>query len=135
MGQTMKIQAILYNSGPEVEYLLLKRPRERGDYWTPITGHVEKGEKILDALNREVREETGIGDTSYVIDLRVPFSYRQGEEEVEEHCFGVQVDTKEVKLSKEHTEFAWLSYGDAYEKLKWDEHRTALQVLNDMINL
>ena len=135
MGQTVKIQAILYHPGTEVEYLLMKRPEQRGGYWTPITGHVEKGEKLLDALTREVEEETGIGESSYVIDLRVPFKYRAGEDDVEEHCFGVQVDTKEVKVSGEHTAFAWLPYSDAYGRLKWNEHRTALQVLNDMINL
>lgn len=131
----MKIQAILYRSDPDIKYLVMKRPAERGDYWTPITGHVETNEKLLDALAREVEEETGISDFSYIIDLRVPFKYKKGEEEIEEHAFGVQVDTEDIRLSKEHDDYAWLAYDEATGRLKWEEHRRSLRVLNDMINL
>lgn len=135
MADVMKIQAILYRSGDSIEYLLLKRPEERGGYWTPITGHVEKGEQLLDALVREIEEETGITNTTYTIDLRVPFRYRQGDDEVEEHAFAVQVEERDIRLSKEHTEYEWLGYDEAYSRLRWEEHRTCLRVLNDMINL
>ncbi len=135
MAQVMKIMAILYHSGQKVEYLLMRRPPARGDYWTAITGHVEKDEKLLDALSREVMEETGIGEVSYIIDLRVPFRYTKGGDDIEEHSFGVQVDTKEVRLSDEHTTFEWLEYEAALERLKWDQQKNSLQVLNDMINL
>lgn len=135
MSDVMKVQAILYHAGQSVEYLLMKRPADRGDYWTPITGHVEQGEKLLDTLAREIEEETGISDLSYIIDLRVPFRYVQKDKEVEEHAFGVQVDTKEIRLSKEHTEYEWLDYEEAAGRLHWEEHRTSLRVLNDMINL
>lgn len=135
MSQTMKIQAILYRSTPDISYLLMKRPADRGDYWTPITGHVEANEKLLDALAREIEEETGISEFSYIIDLRVPQRFKKGDEEVEEHAFGVQVDTDSIRISKEHSEYAWLSYDEANARLKWDAHKTSLQVLNDMINL
>lgn len=131
----MKIQAILYRSSPDIMYLLMKRPADRGDYWTPITGHVEANEKLLDALGREIEEETGISEFSYIIDLRVPQRFVKGDEEVEEHAFGVQVDTEKIRLSKEHSEYAWLTYDEANARLKWDAHKTSLQVLNDMINL
>ncbi len=134
MAEVMKIQAILYSPGNDVEYLLLKRPEARGGYWTPITGHVEKNEKLLDALAREIAEETGITELTYVIDLRVPFRFEKGGDSFEEHAFGVQVDTKDVRLSGEHTEFAWLTYREASSRLRWEEHRSSLQVLNDMIN-
>ena len=135
MAQIMKIMAILYHSDPNVEYLLMKRPADRGDYWTPITGHVEKNEQLLEALEREILEETGIGELSYIIDLRVPFRYSKDGNDIEEHAFGVQVDTKEIKLSSEHTAFEWVDYETANGRLKWEEQKTSLQVLNDMINL
>ena len=135
MSHTMKIQAILYRSTPDISYLLMKRPADRGDYWTPITGHVEANEKLLDALAREIEEETGISEFSYIIDLRVPQHFKKGGEEVEEHAFGVQVDTDSIRISKEHSEYAWLSNDQANARLKWEAHKTSLQVLNDMINL
>lgn len=133
MTKTTKILAILYSPGATIEYLLLKRPENRDGSWAPVTGHVEKGEQLLDALEREIAEETGIEDTSYTIDLRVPFGYSKGDEEIEEHSFGVQVGTKEVKLSGEHDEFAWLPYEEAARRLKWQEQKTALRILNDMV--
>jgi 8-oxo-dGTP pyrophosphatase MutT (NUDIX family) len=131
----MKIQAWLYYPGEQVKYLLLRRIEDKGGYWTPITGHVEKGEKLLDALYREVEEETGISAPSYVIDLRIPFRFSKDGEEFEEHCFGVQVETQVVRLSSEHSAYEWLDYYRAMERLKWDEHKRSLQALNDMVNM
>lgn len=135
MTKTMKIQAILYSPGANMEYLLLKRPESRDGGWGPLTGHVEKGEQLIDALQREIKEETGIDELAYIIDLRVPFSFKKGEEDIEEHSFGVQVGTREVKLSDEHEEFAWVSFEEAALRIKWPEQKTSLQVLNDMINM
>ncbi|MEM3851990.1 MAG: NUDIX domain-containing protein [Methanomassiliicoccales archaeon] len=132
---TMKIQAWLYRPGKNVSYLLLLRKEERGGYWTPITGHVEKGEKLMDALYREVKEETGIADPEYVIDLRVPYRFAKDGEEFEEHSFGVQVETDSVVLSPEHQSFEWLTYEAALQRLRWNEQKNALQVLHDMIDV
>ncbi len=37
-------------------FLLHRRP----DGWAPLSGHVEPGERLIDALHREVREETAL---------------------------------------------------------------------------
>ncbi|MBX8631506.1 MAG: NUDIX pyrophosphatase [Thermoplasmata archaeon] len=135
MEEVMKIQGILYSPGGRIEYLLLRRPDSRGGVWGPVTGHVEKGERLLDALQREIEEETGISELTYIIDLRVPFRYSKGEQNVEEHSFGVQVNTKDVRLSNEHSAYSWLPYEEAMARLTWPNQKTSLQVLNDMINL
>lgn len=131
----MKIQAWIYRPAEEILYLLLKRREDREGYWTPVTGHVEKGERTLDALYREVQEETGIANLSYVLDLRIPFRFSKNGEEYEEHCFGVQVDTDTVHISNEHSAYEWLDYGSALSRLKWDEHKRTLEVLNDMVSI
>ncbi len=133
MTKTMKIQAILYSPDTALEYLLLKRPGHRDGSWAPLTGHVEKGEQLLDALEREIREETGIEVMAYTIDLRVPYHFSKGDEEIEEHAFGVQTGTREVKLSQEHESFAWLPYEEAMRRLVWPQQKTSLQILNDMV--
>ena len=135
MEEVMKIQGILYSPGGRIEYLLLRRPDSRGGVWGPVTGHVEKGERLLDALQREIEEETGISELAYIIDLRVPFRYSKGEQNIEEHSFGVQVNTKDVRLSNEHSAYSWLPYEEAMVRLTWPNQKTSLQVLNDMINL
>jgi len=52
--------------------LLLKRTRERGGFWQPVTGRIEPGEAPLAAARRELLEETGA-------DVEVaPLGYRHG---------------------------------------------------------
>lgn len=50
------VGAVIYD---ERERLLLHR-RHVGEGWAPISGHVEPGESLSDALHREVWEETGL---------------------------------------------------------------------------
>jgi ADP-ribose pyrophosphatase YjhB (NUDIX family) len=42
----------------DVDRMLLHR-RRFGDRWAPVSGHVEPGELIIEALHRKVREATG----------------------------------------------------------------------------
>jgi len=50
------VAAIIYG---EEGRLLLHR-RRVGDGWAPVSGHVEPGETLTNALHREVLEETGL---------------------------------------------------------------------------
>jgi ADP-ribose pyrophosphatase YjhB (NUDIX family) len=50
------VAAIIYGEGRR---LLLHRRRVGGG-WAPISGHVEPGETLTEALHREILEETGL---------------------------------------------------------------------------
>ena len=41
---------------------------------------------------------------------------------------------KEIKLSKEHDEYKWLSYDEAKKLLKYDSNKSALWELNEKLN-
>jgi len=57
----IQVQGILFRKiSGEIQYLLLKRTLEREGFWQPVTGGIEEGETKIEALKREVREETGI---------------------------------------------------------------------------
>jgi len=57
----VQVQGIVFRETDRgVEYLLLKTTPEREDFWQPVTGGLEEGETEVDALKREVSEETGI---------------------------------------------------------------------------
>ena len=49
---------------------------------------------------------------------------------VTEHSFGVHVQSQEIRLSAEHTEFRWVHYEAAHGLLKWDSNKNALWELD-----
>ena len=86
-------------------------------FWEFPSGKVKFGEKVEDALRREIKEETGydisndsrrmIGISEYVI------------EEAAENRHTVQLNylvdlsvMPQIKLSEEHVNFAWIEAGD-----------------------
>ena len=60
--------------GDGLEYLLLRRLRNRGGVWQGVTGRVEKDEEVSETARRELAEETGL-DSIVLKDLRYSFSY------------------------------------------------------------
>ena len=49
---------------------------------------------------------------------------------IPEFCFGVRILDAEIRLSREDTEFRWVSYQSAMHLLHWDSNRTALWELD-----
>ncbi|WP_234121320.1 NUDIX hydrolase [Clostridium hydrogenum] len=50
-----------------------------------------------------------------------------------EYCFSVNVASKSVKLSSEHTEYSWVTYEKANELLHWQTNKVALFELDNRI--
>lgn len=120
------------------EYALLKR--SDAGYWQAIAGGRENNEIPLEAAKREAYEEAGIPTQSDFLQLDtvepVPVtefkdSYLWGENVyVIPHSFGVLVKDSPIVLSREHTEYAWLTYEAAYRLVKYDGNKTALWELD-----
>jgi 8-oxo-dGTP pyrophosphatase MutT (NUDIX family) len=138
----VQVQGILFrkiNRG--IEYLLLKTTPEREDFWQPVTGGVEEGENNIEALKREVSEESGIKNFVRIVENVDYFEYPdahfiKGFDYIKEYVFGVEVDPNEriVIDGKEHSQFKWCSFQEALELLKWEENKKALSRLNEILN-
>lgn len=111
------------------------------DQWQFIAGGGEDDETPVQAAKREISEESGV-DADNIIELKsmcyIPtdifprlhfYNWPEDTYVVPEYAFGFEC-ADEIELSREHTEFLWLTYEDAYAKLKWDSNRTALYELN-----
>ena len=120
----------------KIFYLLLHYPgvshRSKKDYWDFPKGHIEKGETEIEALRREIFEETGIKDIQILEGFKKTIKYFfrwQGKTILKFVVFYLaKTEEEEVKISFEHIGFEWLSFEEALNCLT---HKTAKEVLEE----
>ena len=142
MRLPVQVQGILFgNTDRGIEYLLLKTTPEREDFWQPVTGGLEEGETELEALKREVSEETGIKNIVRIVENVDYFEYPdahfvKGFDFIKEYVFGIEVDPNErIAIDgKEHSQFKWCSFREALQLLKWEENKKALSKLDQILS-
>jgi bis(5'-nucleosidyl)-tetraphosphatase len=124
----------------KIYYLLLKY---RNGHWDFPKGHVENNETEKETMRREVREETGIDDLKTVpgFSSKIRFFYKaKGDEYRERRIEGrktlitkkvvfylAETLQKEVKLSEEQTDFSWLRYDEALNKVTYGGPKSVLE--------
>ena len=108
------------------EYLLL----QNAGRWDFPKGGVERGEKELETVLREVAEETGLNDFSIVPGFRkvIEYFYRRDKKTIHKQVVYLLARTADdrVKISFEHQGFGWFSYHDAVERASYDNSKKTL---------
>ncbi|MDR1694069.1 MAG: NUDIX domain-containing protein [Lactobacillaceae bacterium] len=101
------LKAIIEKKG---KILVLKRSAEEEVYtslWDIPGGKMEFGEQPVEALKREIMEETGLE-----VDIKKPFTVWSFMAKPDLQIVGVTLIAEyvsgEVKLSSEHTDFKWI---------------------------
>ena len=126
---------IFGKEGNKICYLLLHYPSAtRGaerDYWDLPKGHVEKGEKEIETVKREVKEETGLDDIEFIEGFKEWIKYffkYQGKTIFKIVTFYlVKTKEKEIEVSGEHLGYIWLPFKEAMEKLTFDNAKGILK--------
>lgn len=123
--------------GEEYFYALFKR--NDLEIWQAIAGGGEDDETPLEAMRREAYEEAMIDRNSPYIRLSaiaaIPAvnicGLKWGDNiMIPEISFGVELTSKEMQLSHEHSEYRWLSCKEAMALLKYDSNKSALWELD-----
>lgn len=128
-----------YRKGKNIVYAVFRRTD--AGYWQGIAGGGEGTETPLEAARREAGEEAGISPDAYYIALaavsRMPVEEVVGALlwgkdvlTIPEYCFGVEVSSKELALSREHAEYRWARRDTAIEMMHWESNKTALRELD-----
>lgn len=146
----MKIErsvgAVVFRKAPkEILYLLLRhypgkfnaKSKKAGGRWDSPKGHIEKGEKSLDTLRREVREETGIAKLKVVPGFKETIHYFVGPRSERSlkfvAFFLAETNQKKVKLSFEHQGFAWLPFREALKLVTYANSKNVLKSANKFL--
>ncbi|HET7433763.1 MAG TPA: lipoyl(octanoyl) transferase LipB [Thermoanaerobaculia bacterium] len=135
--ETIRLVKVLVHDGERI--LLLHRKPERGNFWQPITGSIEKGEAPSDTARRELVEETGhsgepheLGLTqSFMIESQYLAALHPAPIIASEIGFTARLDSAlPIRLDEqEHDAYGWFTRAEAYEKIRWTDDREALERL------
>ena len=120
-----------------VQFLALRRAQRRklGGVWQPVTGKIGLLETIAEAAWREVKEETGITPlrmwrlerTSIHVD-------GHGRALVVLPLLAAEVGPRDaIRLSREHTEWRFVSPAAAARLYLWDSQREGLEAVRRQI--
>lgn len=94
-------------------------------------GHIERREKTIETIKREAFEETGIKNLNFIDGYKetIKYFYKKGSERVLKFVVFLlaETKTKNIRLSFEHKNYFWLSYGRAYKKLTFKSAKNLLE--------
>jgi len=124
----------------EISYLLLKR-KLHWIGWESVKGGIEKGESKIQAVKRELKEETNL-KAEKIVDMKIRnrFFYPKyfhgwpGYVGMEYKIFAVKVSGKVRFYRIEHSGFRWMNFKQAYAKLTFKEQKDALKKVNERLN-
>ena len=139
---------VFRRDGDKIFYLLLKY---RNGHWDFPKGHIENGETEEETMRREVKEETGIDDPKVIPQFLFKYRYfykAEGEEYERRKESGnktliikkvifylTETLKKEIKLSEEQTDFVWLEFNDALEKITYNKPKKLLKKANKFLEI
>ncbi len=129
---------IFRKNGDKIYYLLLCYPlsaRSKKDYWDLPKGHIEDGEKEIDTVRREVKEETGIEDLKFVEgfkeEIKYFFNFQHKIISKTVVFYLAETETKDVEISFEHIDYEWLLYEKAIKQLTFENAKQVLKRANE----
>ena len=120
-----------------VKYLIMKRAGKllyEGIYHC-VHGKIKDGEKAWETAIRELHEETGMTPIQlWTADTTSSFYEASDDRFNLVPVFVALVEEQDVKLSKEHDTFEWLTFQEASNRVTWNNHKSAIEGIHRMFS-
>ena len=127
MPREISAGVILFRRTPEPHYLLL---HYESGHWDFPKGHIELGEDAQQTATRELKEETGISELSFVDGYKQTLRYFFRQKGIGIFKIVIyylaETNQSEVSLSHEHIGFDWLPYDFAMSRLTFKNSQDLL---------
>ena len=125
----------------KIQYLVLKR-KHHWKGWEFPKGGINLDEKMESAVRREVGEETGLTarkirkfNFSGKYLYKKEFSDRTGIVGQTFSLYSAEVKKGKVKIDKkEHSEYNWLEFEKAIKKVRFNNQKKSLRIVNESLN-
>tara|TARA_B100002052_G_scaffold299180_2_gene336051 strand:- start:7594 stop:8055 length:462 start_codon:yes stop_codon:yes gene_type:complete len=127
---------IAYKNRNDWQFLMLKRSSNKiyPNIWQGVTGKINNKEQPYRTAIRELFEETGLRPSKIWSIDTVNLFYDSNNNVMNLiPVFGVQVLTKNIKISDEHSEFKWCNINQAIKLLTWEQQKKGIQIFYDML--
>jgi bis(5'-nucleosidyl)-tetraphosphatase len=121
--------AVIFRREKGIPLFLLLHYEE--GHWGCAKGHLEMGENIEQTARREIQEETGITDITFIDgfkELNRYFFMSKGEKISKTVTFLLaKTNSKEVTISNEHTGYEWLPFDQALQLITFKNEKEMFQ--------
>ncbi|MBU3934386.1 NUDIX domain-containing protein [Patescibacteria group bacterium] len=128
----------------QIYYLLL---RYESGHWGFSKGHIEGNENEIETVQREVEEETGLKNIKIIKGFKENIKYffkntynlKNEEKKKASWIFKIvtfylaETQGKEIKISKEHSDYKWLPYKEAIKQTTFKNSKETLKKANNFI--
>lgn len=108
-----------------------------GGTWQMVSGHIDAGETAYEAAYRELLEETAVRPLHFYQGSYVNrFYLAQTDEIILSPVFAAEAPPDaQVRLSEEHTEFAWVDPEEAMRRYPWPGQKKSLKIVREQFVL
>ena len=127
----MKARVLLENSRGEIVV-----SSYGGIYLLP-GGSIDDGENPNTAILREIKEELGITNIKNISNIKQIIQWpKENNFIITEYVFIVEINkNQKITLSKEHTNYKWCNFKEAYQTLEKENNKNTLKLMNkELIN-
>jgi bis(5'-nucleosidyl)-tetraphosphatase len=118
---------VYYVDNQQIIFLLLQY---FSGHWDFPKGNKERGENSIQTIRREIKEETGIRDLTFIDGFvkEISYKYLRQNQLISKKVvyFLARTNTKDVVLSSEHTDFEWDHYESALKRLTYKKSKEIL---------